>query len=57
MVYKVFDKISTSSGINSISNQQLPDELRKPIMKNLKEERFIHHLKTIFGELILLIWN
>ena len=31
MVFKMFDKISTGSGMNSISNQQLADELHKPI--------------------------
>ena len=33
MVYRVFYKKSPSSGIKSVSNQQLADELRKPIAK------------------------
>ena len=51
MVYKFFDKKSTGSGIkNEIKqNQQLTNELHKPIIKILKKEKFIHHLKTIFG--------
>ena len=32
MVYKFFDKRSKGSGINSISYQQLADELHKPII-------------------------
>ena len=34
-----------------ISNQQ-SGEIHKPIIKNLKIEKYILHLKTIFGELI-----
>ena len=33
MVYRVFDKKSPSSGIKSVSNQQLADGLLKPITK------------------------
>ena len=33
MVYRVFDKKSPSSSIKSVSNQQLADELCKPITK------------------------
>ena len=32
-VYKFFDKKSTSSGIKSMSNQQLADELHKRIIR------------------------
>ena len=39
MVYMFFNKKSTGSGINSISNQQLANELHA----------HIHHLRTIFG--------
>ena len=56
MVHKIFHKKSTGSGIkNEIKqNQQLANELHKPIMRKLKKkkkkkEEFIHHLKTIFG--------
>ena len=51
MVYKFFDKKTSlaGSGINSISNRQLADELHNQLLENLKDEMFIHHLKTIFG--------
>ena len=58
MVYKFFDKMSTSlnkssgSGIVNDPNYQLPNELHKPITRNLKKEKFIHFLNTIFGVLI-----
>ena len=60
MVYKFFDKKSashadkSSSGgaIKSMQNEKLANELHKPIIKNLKKEKYIHHLKTIFGLLI-----
>ena len=47
MVYKFFDKKSASladksaagSGINSISNQQLLDELHKPIIRKCKRRK------------------
>ena len=32
MIYKDFDKKSSGSGINSISSQQLANELYKPII-------------------------
>ena len=51
MVYMFFDKKSTGRGIkNGIKqNQQLANELHKPIIRKFKKEQFIHHLKTIFG--------
>ena len=63
MVYKFFDKKSTSLtdkstagiGVNTtltLQNQQLAEELYKPIIKNLKKERCTQHLKKIFGVLI-----
>ena len=33
MVYRFFDKKSKGSGIKSMPNQQLANELRKPIIK------------------------
>ena len=36
MVHKFFDKKSAGSGISYISNQQLPNELHKPIIKKIK---------------------
>ena len=58
MVFKFFDKKSAkSSGIKSMLNQQLANELINQLLKNLKEEEFILRLKTIFGMQIYLIWN
>ena len=62
MVYKFFDKKSSlltdksakgSSANNKIKqNQQLAEELHKPIIKKFKKEEFILHSKTISGVLI-----
>ena len=63
MVYEFFDKRSASladkstkgSGINIKStpqNQQLSEELHKPIIRKLKKERYMQQLKIIFGALI-----
>ena len=49
MVYKLFDKKSKGSGIINESNYQLANELHKPIIKKLRKEKCILHLKTIFG--------
>ena len=48
MVYRFFDKKSKGSGINE-SNHQLTNQLHKPITRKLKKEKFIDHLKTIWG--------
>ena len=43
MVYKFFDKKSAKgSGTNSISNQQLADELHKPIIKKKFRRRKVY---------------
>ena len=52
MVFKFFDKKSKSSGIKSLSNQQLAEERHKAIIRKFKKEKFIFLLKTIFGVLI-----
>ena len=53
MVYKFFDKKSEGSGIvNNKENIQLVDELYKPLLRNLKKEKYILHLGIIFGALI-----
>ena len=39
MVCKFFDKGSTGSGIESMPNQQFADELRKPFIINLNENK------------------
>ena len=54
MVYKYFDKRSKGSSVNNEikQNKQSAEELNKPIIKKLKKEEFILHLRTIFGVLI-----
>ena len=63
MVYKLFDKntkgigvtLANKSAVKSISqNEQLAEELHKPIIKKLKKGKYIQHLETIFG---LQIWQ
>ena len=50
MVYKFFDsKVSGSGAKLTLQNEQLAEELHKPIIKNLKKEKYIQHLKIIFG--------
>ena len=39
MVYKVFDKKSSGSGITNESNYQLANELHKPIIKKFKKRK------------------
>ena len=54
MVYKFFDKKSKGSGVNIPLefNEQLAEELHKPIIRNFKKRKVILDLKIIFGELI-----
>ena len=62
MTYKCFDKKSASLSDKSAKggsvnneikqNEQLGEELYKPIIEKLKKEEFILHFKTIFGVLI-----
>ena len=53
MVYKFFDKKTAGSGVKSIpQNEQLAEELHKPIIRKFKKEKCIQHSKTIFGVLI-----
>ena len=53
MVYKIFDKKTAGSGIKSMPhNEQLAEELHKPIIKKLKKDKYTQHSKTIFGVLI-----
>ena len=54
MVYKFFDKKSKGSGINmSLKfNEQLAEELHKPIIRKFKKKKFILDLKIILGVLI-----
>ena len=65
MAYKLFDKKfsggavtrATKSAIKReiMPNQQLEEELHKPIIINLKKEKYNYLLKTIFGVLNLQI--
>ena len=60
MVYKIFDKKSTGSGVanNEIKqNLQLAKGLHKPINQIFFKRKFILDLKMIFGALIQLICN
>ena len=45
MVYKFFDKKSKGSGIKSMSNQQLADELHKPIIRKFIKRRVYSSFK------------
>ena len=54
MFYKFFDKKSKGSGVNIEvkHNEQLAEELHKPIIKNLKKEQSILDSNKIFGVMI-----
>ena len=41
MVYKFFDKKSKGSGIKSMPNQQLANELHKPIIRKFKKKKSV----------------
>ena len=49
MVFRIFDKISTDSGVRPMSSQQLADELHNQLLENFNKEEFIPRLKTMFG--------
>ena len=50
MVYKFFDKKSIGSGTKSMSNQQLADELHKPIVIKFKRRKVYSFFKgNIWG--------
>ena len=50
MVFKFFDKKSTGSSINPISNQQPADELREPIIRKFKRRKVYSSFKdNIWG--------
>ena len=56
MVYKFFDKKSKGSGITNESNYQLANILINQLLENLKKEKYILHLETIFRVLICNLW-
>ena len=52
MVYRFFDKKTSGSGVKSMpQNEQLSEELRKPIIEKFKKRK-VYHFRTIFGVLI-----
>ena len=64
MVYKIFDNKSSGSGVaasfgkNLLPNQIINSQMNfiSRLLENLKDEKFIHLLETIFGVLIQLIY-
>ena len=46
MVYMIFDKKSTGGGIQCMSNQQLADELQKPIIRKFKRRKVYSYFKN-----------
>ena len=55
MVYKFFDKKTASGAITTSKagmsvNEQLAEELHKPVIKSSKEEKYIGDLQTMFGK-------
>ena len=59
MVDEFFDKKTSGSSMKNenMSDQQLAEELHKPIIKKLKKRKVNHLSKTIFEVFILLIRN
>ena len=51
LVYKVFDKKSSRSGVANKSSYQLADELHRHIIRKVKRQK-VYLLQTIFGVLI-----
>ena len=50
MVYKFFDKKSKGTGIKSMPNQQLANELQKPIIRKFKKGKVYSSFKdNIWG--------
>ena len=52
MLYIFFDKKSSGSGIANEPNYHWQMNFINQLIENLKNEKFIHHLETIFGVLI-----
>ena len=62
VVYNFFDKKTKGSGVTTLANksaiksipqnEQLAEELHKPIIRKCKKEKYIQRLKTIFLVLI-----
>ena len=54
LVFKLFDQ-KTGSGLSV--NEQLAEELHKPVIKIFKRRKVYARLKKIFGQQIQLKWN
>ena len=58
MVYRFLDQKSSGNGVAAIEpNYQLANERIDRLLENLRNEKFIHCLGTIFRVLISLICN
>ena len=62
MVYKFFDKKTGAGAIAKSKtglsvNEELAQELHKPVIKTLKEEKLMLGLKIISGQQIELKWD
>ena len=63
MVYRYFDKKSTGASIKSMPNEQLANELHKPIIRKFKRRKFYSSFKdNIWGVdsadmLLISKWN
>ena len=53
VVYQFFDKKTKANGINSIPNQQLANELHKPVIRKFKRRRVYSSFKEIIWGLDL----
>ena len=51
MIYKFFDK-KTRLGAKASVNEELVQELHKPVIKKFKKEESMCNLKIIFGQQI-----
>ena len=51
MVYKYFDKKTSGSGIKNenMSNKELAEELRKPVIRELKKKRILIFYRQYLG--------
>ena len=52
MAYKFCDKKSKETGIKSMTNQQLANELHKPIIRKFTKKKYNLLLRIIFGVMI-----
>ena len=49
IVYKFFAKKYSGSGVATVPNYQLANELHRQINRKFKRQKFIHPLETVFG--------